>query len=267
LDTNYRTLTVCRKEFNVIGTISELEPAGLDEKQVLSLNNVDVLLDILGNDTRRRILQLLANEPRYFIQLSRDLGVSQQAVLKHLEILERHGFITSYEEESSLPAPKRKYFQLNMSCMLAIGITSDAVNFVFQDIPSKSEDSDKKAVKSLTKRAQTLEVTENPIELLNKSDELLKEINAGLKELMEEETLLLRLKQRITRAAHRAIRDSFEEELQRHILYSTIGEEKQPDVDELSVILDAREKQVSQALKELRQKMSGSAKDLLKTSE
>ncbi len=227
----------------------------------MSLNNIDVLLDVLGNDTRRRILQLLADEPRYFIQLSKDLGVSQQAVLKHLEILERHGFVTSYSEQSSMPAPKRKYFQLNMSCMLAIGITRDAVDFVFQDIPHKSEEEiEEKELKNLARRVGDLENLEDPIETFESSDALLKEINSRLKELTEVEIFLLRMKQRITRVAHKTIRESFDEELHRQILYSTIGEEKQPNVDQLSVMLDTREKEVSQALKILKQKMSATKK-------
>jgi ArsR family transcriptional regulator len=227
----------------------------------LSLNNIDVLLDVLGNDTRRRILQLLADEPRYFIQLSRDLGVSQQAVLKHLEILEKHGFVTSYAEQSSMPAPKRKYFQLNMSCMLAIGITRDAVDFVLQDIPRNSEEEiEEKELKTLEKHVDSLEGMEDPLETFETSDRLLKEINARLKELTEVEIFLLRMKQRITRVAHKTIRESFDEELHRQILYSTIGEEKQPNVDQLSAMLDTREKEISQALKAVKQKMSPSKK-------
>ncbi|MHB1908058.1 MAG: ArsR/SmtB family transcription factor [Nitrososphaerales archaeon] len=224
----------------------------------MTLNNVDVLLDVLGNDTRRRILQLLADEPRYFIQLSKDLGVSQQAVLKHLELLERHGFVKSYEEESAFAAPKRKYFELDLSCVLAIGITKDAVEFSFQDISRQDldEEIEEKDLKSLSKRVSAAIEEDSPIEILHQSDVLLKEINAKLKETLETEIFLLRLRQRITKAAHSAIRESFDEEIQRHILYSTIGEENQPDVDELSATLDIREKEISQALKILKQRMS-----------
>ncbi len=234
----------------------------------MSLNNVDVLLDVLGNDTRRRILQLLADEPRYFIQLSKELGVSQQAVLKHLEILERNGFITSYEQESSFPAPKRKYFQLNLSCVLEVGITRDAVQFVFQDIPrlDREDQVEEKELKALSKKVRDVVEEEEPIELLQQSDDLLKEVNLALKETFATEIFLLRLKQRLTRAAHKAIRDSFAEELHRHILYSTIGGEKQPNVDQLSSMLDTREKEISEALKLLRKRMPQS-KNLAAASE
>jgi len=51
--------------------------------------NSDIILDILGNDTRRKILVALADEPMYFNQLAKELGVGQQAVLRHLQTLER----------------------------------------------------------------------------------------------------------------------------------------------------------------------------------
>jgi ArsR family transcriptional regulator len=221
------------------------------------VDNVDVLLEVLGNETRRRILQLLADEPRYFIQLSKDLGVSQQAVLKHLDILERYGFITSYEGDSSYAAPKRKYFQLSRSCMLAIGITRDAVQFVFHDIPQeKQSEGQRSELRTFEKQVAHLERESDSSRILQLSDSLLKEINSKLAELANTEISLLRLKQRITKTAHESIRESFDEDLQRQILYSTIGEENRPDVDKLSVLLDAREKEISDAIKSLRQRLS-----------
>src|SRR5579872_7583595 len=166
-----------------------------------ALNNIGVLLDVLGNETRRRILSLLADEPRYFIQLSKDLGVSQQAVLKHLEILEKYGFVVSFQGESDFAAPKRKYFQLNRSCMLAIGITNDAVQFVFHVIPQEAvtRDSPKSELKSVQRGAAELEKEKDHAKIVAMSDSLLQEINQKLKDLASTEISLLRLKQKITR--------------------------------------------------------------------
>jgi ArsR family transcriptional regulator len=219
-------------------------------------DNIDVLLDVLGNETRRRILQLLADEPRYFIQLSKDLGVSQQAVLKHLEILEKFGFVVSFQGDSDFAAPKRKYFQLNRSCMLAIGITNDAVQFVFHDIPQEaSRDSLKQTgseLRSMQKGVSELEREKDHSRIVEMSDVLLRDINQKLRDIASTEISLLRLRQKITRMAHEAIRESIQEELQRQILYSTIGEEKRPDVNQLSEMLDAREREVNDAIKSLK---------------
>ncbi len=222
-----------------------------------NLENIDALLEVLGNDTRRRILQLLADEPRYFIQLSKDLGVSQQAVLKHLEVLEKNGLVSSFDKDSEFAAPKRKYYHLNRSCMLAIGITKDAVQFVFHDIPQEKarEKTSSSEFKLLQRQLLDLERENDPSKILTISDTLLKEINVKLAELANTEIALLRLRQDITRRAHEAIRDAFDQDLQRQILYSTIGEEKRPDVDELSEMLDAREREINEALKVLRTRL------------
>jgi ArsR family transcriptional regulator len=224
-----------------------------------AVDNIDVLLDVLGNETRRRILRLLADEPRYFIQLSKDLGVSQQAVLKHLEILEKFGFVSSFERESDFAAPNRKYFELNRSCMLAIGITKDAVEFVFHDIPQEGLDTSKRSeIKGVQKGLNALELEKDHSKIVSMSDELLKEINQKLTELAAAEISLLRLRQRITRTAHKAIREAFDVELHRQILYSTIGEEKRPDVNELSEMLDTREREISEAIRILKQRLQDS---------
>jgi ArsR family transcriptional regulator len=224
-----------------------------------AVDNIDVLLDVLGNETRRRILRLLADEPRYFIQLSKDLGVSQQAVLKHLEILEKYGFVTSFERESEFAAPNRKYFELNRSCMLAIGITKDAVEFVFHDIPLEGLDPSKRAdIKGVQKGVNALEQEKDHSKIVSMSDELLKEINQKLAELAASEISLIRLRQRITRTAHKAIREAFDNDLHRQILYSTIGEEKRPDVNELSEMLDTREREISEAIRILKQRLQDS---------
>ena len=48
----------------------------------------DDAMSILENTTRREILKFLVKEPHYPLQLSEMLEVSQQAVMKHLKVLE-----------------------------------------------------------------------------------------------------------------------------------------------------------------------------------
>ena len=74
--------------------------------------NTDLILDILGNSTRRKILFVLSKEPLYFNQLSKIVGIGQQSILRHMKILEDSGLIETYTEESNLGAPDRKYYQL-----------------------------------------------------------------------------------------------------------------------------------------------------------
>ena len=50
-----------------------------------TLADTDVLLDVLGNETRRRILNLISHEPMYFNQLAKEIRTGQQAILRHVD--------------------------------------------------------------------------------------------------------------------------------------------------------------------------------------
>ena len=72
-----------------------------------------MILDILGNETRRKILFELSDEPMYFNQLAKVIGIGQQSILRHMKALEVGCFIKTYEEKSNLGGPDRKYYSLS----------------------------------------------------------------------------------------------------------------------------------------------------------
>jgi ArsR family transcriptional regulator len=62
------------------------------------MDELDVLLSVIENPTRRRILEALVREPHYPLQLSRELGMSQQIIMKHLKVLEDYRMVRCYPE-------------------------------------------------------------------------------------------------------------------------------------------------------------------------
>ena len=56
-----------------------------------SEGNFNPILDIIGNNTRRKILSTLSREPMYFNQLAKEIGIGQQAILRHVNALEDIG--------------------------------------------------------------------------------------------------------------------------------------------------------------------------------
>jgi ArsR family transcriptional regulator len=101
---------------------------------VSSLADTNILLDVLGNETRRRILNLISHEPMYFNQLAREIGTGQQAILRHVKILEDSGLIESYAKKSDLGAPNRKYYKVNSSFNLNISVSNDNFTVRNEDI-------------------------------------------------------------------------------------------------------------------------------------
>ncbi|MGY5880432.1 MAG: helix-turn-helix domain-containing protein [Candidatus Thorarchaeota archaeon] len=74
--------------------------------------DLDKVFKALGNVTRRRILQLLAQGARYPYELSKTLGLTQRGVFKHLEALQEAGLVERFSGESEL-GPDRVYYRLN----------------------------------------------------------------------------------------------------------------------------------------------------------
>jgi len=76
------------------------------------------LLDLLGNENRRRILRLLARKPCYVTEISEYLGVSPKAVIDHLRKLEEAGLVESRTDQS-----RRKYFHIARNVRLEVHVS------------------------------------------------------------------------------------------------------------------------------------------------
>lgn len=72
--------------------------------------DLDTLLSIIENPTRRKILEALVREPHYPLQLSRELRMSQQAIMKHLKVLEENNIVRSYIVDSDRGGPARRIY-------------------------------------------------------------------------------------------------------------------------------------------------------------
>ena len=213
------------------------------------------LLDLLGNNTRRRILESLTNEPKYFIQLSKEIGVSQQAVLKHLFLLENFGLIESFKAKSNLAAPDRKYFQLNRSVYLSIGITGNSMEIKMENIkgPNKIRSKNNMAIES---KEVSIKKDKEITDILKNTKHKLELLAKRMQELEDEKIHLLKEKQQILEITHQVIRESLEEDLARRILYSNLISREITDIEELSEILNTREKEIKIIVKSLEDRFS-----------
>jgi predicted transcriptional regulator len=82
----------------------------------------DELLGIIGSGTRLRLLELLCVRARSLNELASSLGVTQQAILKHLHMLEYNGWVQQIK--AGKKSRVRKIYALSRS--LSIG-------YVFRD--------------------------------------------------------------------------------------------------------------------------------------
>jgi predicted transcriptional regulator len=216
-----------------------------------SEGNLNPILDIIGNNTRRKILATLAREPMYFNQLAKEIGVGQQAILRYMKALEDIGLVASYAERSNLGAPDRKYYRLNSSFSLTISISQDSFSIENHNIEQyRYKESDK---------------FYKEYDLLTQSDDgqTLKQLQANLSNIEKEISTLdsrlndLRaLKQLIVRRLHRIAKDNFEKELERKILH-TIIEDAPQSISEIAHKLNEKPSHVRNTLHSINKKLYG----------
>ncbi len=58
------------------------------------MTNASVLLDALGDPTRRALVERLAGHPAAVTDLARDLPITRSAVSQHLQLLKSVGLVT-----------------------------------------------------------------------------------------------------------------------------------------------------------------------------
>jgi predicted transcriptional regulator len=90
--------------------------------------DLDTALSVLSNPMRRDILSLLVMETHYPLQLAKELNTSQQAVMKHLGVLEKHGLVKSDPEPSDAGGPPRNAFTATKQLSIRIDIGPNLYN-------------------------------------------------------------------------------------------------------------------------------------------
>ena len=130
--------------------------------------DLDILLSMVENPTRRKILESLVREPHYPLQLSKELGISQQAVMKNLNMLEKNGMVMSYQVSSSM-GPMRTVYEPSSEFTLVIDMRNGMFSARMME-PSKEENEgfDNVKMESLKKARQSISEIDEKIEELNK---------------------------------------------------------------------------------------------------
>lgn len=209
-------------------------------------------------------MELLAEEPRYLLQLSKDLGLTMPAIQKHLDILHEAGFVTSYEEKSDLAAPPRRYYRLESSFYLSAGITSSFVSIDVRPLNSPTTTVPKEFEKIRDKVENLAQIKDDRVRL-RKSDELLAETETLIRRLDELKLFLLNLKRETKETASETIREISETSLERRLLHTVLGSTHPLEPELLSASLEIREKTVEDILKELERRGIDLRKDQAKT--
>lgn len=213
------------------------------------------ILNILGNDTRRRILTALADEPMYFNQLAKEIGIGQQAVLRHLQALEDSGLIETYGEKSQFGAPNRKYYKLSSAFSLTVSISED--DFLVSHRMIEDSPLSKESKKRYKKLELASDETGSAVSLLQDS---LSQVDEEISNLESQLSGLRAHRQSILQRLHEIGTERFEDD-ERKVLYMLVRESPK-SFSELSDLLDEKESVVKGLIARMQSKMENSS-DLL----
>ncbi len=191
----------------------------------MDANNMGKLLDILGNETRRRILILLTKRPYFVSELSQELGVGQKAVLEHLRILEGAGLIEGRIEKIPRGRP-RKYYTIKRGFRMEVLLTPYAFGTEMYEPKRPRQTEEYSRAKDLIKSTEPVEEKIGELlAFLNEIEERIDELIRTKQELEEvrllTETYIENLLRRIARENERefdALMKRFGPRLPRKIL-------------------------------------------------
>lgn len=212
---------------------------------------LDAVLQIIENPIRRRIIKRLAQEPSYALQLSKELGLGQPLVAKHLALMEKAGIVSS-APESSPSGPERRRYSLAKSISITMDVAphlfkEKAISFNLEKKPPKGRPFAERVDRALRARDDK--------EKLAAISDLLGEIDTRIGAVEEERVELLTVRNELMDQAARmvaALQDLDTRRVMFHIL-----EEHDREVSSISQSLDMREVLVKSILDALQRDIFG----------
>lgn len=94
--------------------------------------DMEAILDVMGCKTRRDIIYLLREEPRFVSEISQELQIGQKAIIEHLRAMEEVGILESSYKKVVRGRP-RKYYDMPNDVNVQITITKNSFNVNITD--------------------------------------------------------------------------------------------------------------------------------------
>tara|TARA_B100000029_G_scaffold142553_2_gene137766 strand:- start:632 stop:1369 length:738 start_codon:yes stop_codon:yes gene_type:complete len=215
----------------------------------------DEALSILENPTRRQILRKLVKEPHYSLQLSELLDVSQQAVVKHLKVLEEAGFVDSEKVPSERGGPPAKMYRVNQSFSLRLDLGPDLFRAEHRKIPpggpmrlsNRLPDELDAVVDRLGTRRKIP---------MGEAMGMLSELDMALEQIDERRDAIIALHQQVMRKVSPSISEGSDTYEERQLAHAMMNEPRRPlDLDAFSQGLRIRSDDAEKMMVEIRERL------------
>jgi ArsR family transcriptional regulator len=207
--------------------------------------SLDELLAVLGNPLRREILSRIAQETHYPLQLSKELGVSQQAVMKHLQVLHRYHLVRCVDPKSNTLGPPRKCYVGAGQFSIRIDFGPSALETQLIRVKAHPEEP---AAGLETEFRRSLEL-EGAADRLRGFRDTVSKINREVESLEDRRMALIALKQQVLKQASAEIAASSPDYRQRRMLF-LMTENPSTPVDDMARMLNIQREALSRLLRD-----------------
>ncbi|MFQ3344097.1 MAG: ArsR/SmtB family transcription factor [Candidatus Poseidoniales archaeon] len=215
----------------------------------------DEALTILENSIRRQILVLLVKEPHYPLQLSELINVSQQAVIKHLKVLEKADFVTSELVASEKGGPPKKMYKVDQSFSIRLDLGPDLFRAEHRRMPRggamKLSEKLPKELEGVIKKIGTrrkLEIAE--------AIGVLEELDTVLERIDEQRDAVIALHQQVKKKVASSVSDHSDLYEERQLAHAIMNQPRRPlDLDLFSQGMRIQSMDAEEMMENLRERL------------
>ena len=192
--------------------------------------DIDVILNMVSNPTRRRILESLTRGPSYPLQLSKEIGVSQQAIMKNLDLLERNGMVISHQVSSTI-GPMRAVYEPTTEFTVVIDMRRSLFS---ADVTEETDDE---------------EIPDPFTDTMEEMRSEISRIDREVEELERQRSALIRRRQSLISWAMSQLDDEGFTSLHKNLMYQMLNN---PDVPEADIVRRmSQRKDIEQSLDDI----------------
>ncbi|MBE6517578.1 MAG: ArsR family transcriptional regulator [Thermoplasmata archaeon] len=192
--------------------------------------DIDTILNMVSNPTRRRILESLTRGPSYPLQLSREIGVSQQAIMKNLDLLERNGMVISHQVSSTI-GPMRAVYEPTTEFTVVIDMRRSMFS---ADVTEETEGED-----NIVPATETIEDLRSDIA----------RIDEEIEELERQRSALIRRRQNLISWAMSQLDGEGFTNIHRDLMYQMLNNPNVPEMDVIGMM--SQRKDIEKSLHEI----------------
>ena len=191
----------------------------------------DEALSILEDSIRRQILKLLVKEPHYPLQISELINVSQQAVIKHLKVLEKADFVESQMVASEKGGPPKKMYKVDQSFSIRLDLGPDLFRAEHRKMPrggamklSEKLPNDLNNVIRKMGTKRKLEISE--------AIEALGELDAALEKIDDQRDAIIAMHQQVKKKVSSSVSNHSNSYEERQLAHAIMNQPRRPlDLD------------------------------------